>query len=172
MTHEEAVQFLQKGIKSETGTWLDLGAGSGIFTLALADLLPSPSTIYAIDKDQSVLNISYQKSSNKIISVQSDFEKLPELPKLDGILMANALHYVKDPIPFLQNLLTNLRLEGAFVLIEYDISESNPWVPYPITFQKWQSISSETGLSKPELFNERTSLYRRGTIYAALSHLI
>jgi ubiquinone/menaquinone biosynthesis C-methylase UbiE len=172
MTHEEAVQFLQKGIKPESGTWLDLGAGSGAFTLAVADLLPFPSTIYAIDKDQSVLNISHPKSTNKIISVQTDFDNLPELPKLDGILMANALHYVKNPIPFLQNLLTNLRLGGGFVLIEYDISVSNHWVPYPINFKKWQSISSAVGLTDPELFNERISIYQRGRIYGALSHLV
>ncbi len=170
MTHKEAVQFLQKGIHHEAGTWLDLGAGSGTFTLALSELLPSGSTIYAIDKDKSVLNISIPNTSNKIISVQADFDNLPEFPVLDGILMANALHYVKDPISFLQKLLRNLRLDGSFLLIEYDIAESSPWVPFPIPFQKWQSISSAVGLSNPELFNKRNSLYRRGTIYAALSH--
>ncbi len=171
MTHEEAVQFLQKGIKPEQGIWLDLGAGNGTFTLALAELLPLGSTIYAIDKNESVLNISNPAASNKIISIQSDFDNLQELPKLDGILMANALHYVKKPIPFLQNLLESLKQDGAFVLIEYDRIDGNPWVPYPVPFQSWKAISSEAGLSNPELFNQRTSRYRQGTIYAAISFL-
>ncbi len=169
MTHEEAVLFLQKGIQPEPGTWLDLGAGSGTFTLALAELLPAGSSIYAIDKDSSVLNIPKTIASNKIIPVQADFNHLPELPTFDGILMANALHFVKTPVVFLQKLLENLRPGGAFVLIEYNLTESNPWVPYPVSFQKWKAISLEAGLSKPVIFNEKTSLYNRGTMYEAVN---
>ena len=33
-------------------TWLDLGCGSGIFTLALAELLPFGSTIVCVDKEE------------------------------------------------------------------------------------------------------------------------
>ena len=169
MTHEEAVDFLKNGVESKQGVWLDLGAGSGVFSKALAELLPSQSTVYAIDKEPSVLNIS--SSRNKIISLQSDFENLPELPKFDGILMANALHYLASPVPFLQDLLKSLRPNGSFLMIEYDMEEANPWVPFPIPFQRWTKICSEVGLTKPAIFNERVSLYRRGTIYAAISKL-
>ena len=169
MTHEEAVDFLRNGVESERGIWLDLGAGSGVFSKALAELLPSQSTVYAIDKEGSVMNVS--SSRNEIIPLQSDFENLPELPKFDGILMANALHYIALPVPFLQNLLKSLRPNGSFLMIEYDMEEANPWVPFPIPFQKWRKICSEVGLTKPEIFNERISRYRRGTIYAASSKL-
>ncbi len=172
MTHDEAVNFLEKGIKPEPGVWLDLGAGSGTFSLALAELLPSGSTIYAIDKDKNVLNISNAKSVNEIIPIQADFNNLPKLPNLDGILMANALHYIKTPGPFLQNLLKSLRPNGSFVLIEYNMSKGNPWVPFPIPFQKWRLISSEVGLSVPEIFKERISRYGQGTMYAVLSFLL
>ena len=171
MTHQEAINFLEKGIKTESGLWLDLGAGTGTFSFALAELLPSGSTIYAIDKNKSVLNISNGKSVNEIIPFQTDFNDLPKLPTLDGILMANALHYIKNPGHFLQNLLKLLRPNGSFVLIEYDKIRCDPWVPYPVPFQKWQLISSEVGLSVPKLFNERISRYRQGTMYAAVNTL-
>ncbi len=167
MTHEEAVQLIKKGIKPKAGTWLDLGAGSGTFTLALAELLPSGSRIYAIDKDRSVLEIPESFASNEIIAIRSDFENLPEIPLFDGILMANALHYVPSPLPFLQKLLKNLRPGGAFILIEYDLLQSNPWVPYPIPFQQWQELSSKAGLSEPHIFNEKFSRYNRSRMYAA-----
>ena len=170
MTHSEAVNFIKKGISSEPGIWLDLGAGSGTFTLALAELLPPGSTIYAIDKDEKVLNISSPNPSVKIITMQSEFEHLPDFPKLDGIFMANALHYVEMPIPFLQNLLKKLRTNGSFLIIEYNMDQSNPWVPFPILFEKWKEISSAVSLSNPEKFNERTSLYGRGTMYGAISY--
>lgn len=172
MKHKEALSFLEKGIKTEPGVWLDLGAGSGTFSMALAELLPSGSTIYAVDKNKNVLSISNAKSNNKIIPFQADFSDLPKLPELDGILMANALHYIKLPVPFLQNLLKSLHPKGSFVLIEYEMTRGNPWVPYPVTFQQWQLISSKVGLSVPKLFNERISLYRRGTMYAAVNSLL
>jgi ubiquinone/menaquinone biosynthesis C-methylase UbiE len=170
MTHEEAVAFLEKGVKRESGLWLDMGAGSGIFTLALAELLPFESKIYAVDKNKNVLNISSANPSVEILPVQVNFNNLPDFPELDGILMANALHYIKAPIPFLQNLLKSLRSGGSFILIEYDTERGNPWVPYPISFKKWQNISEAVGLSIPKLFNERISRFGQGTMYAAISY--
>ena len=169
MTHDEAVGFLRKGIKKEQSIWLDLGAGSGTFSKALAELLPSGSKVYAVDKDPNVLNVS--SFSNEIISIQSDFENLKDLPVFDGILMANALHYVGEPIPFLQKILKYLLPNGIFLMVEYDMESSNPWVPYPIPFQKWKTISTEIGLTIPDIFNEKISRYRRGTIYAAINYL-
>ena len=40
-----------------------------------------------------------------------------------------------------------------------------------IPFQKWKTISLQAGLSAPEIFNERISRYRQGTIYAAINYL-
>ncbi len=170
MTHEEAVGFLKKGFKSKPGVWLDLGAGDGVFSKAMAEILPPESTIYAIDKDRSVINVS--SSINEIIAIQADFENLPELPLFDGILMANTLHYVEKPISFLVNLLKSLRPNGAFILIEYDMESSNPWVPYPVPFLKWKEIAIKVGLTVPKIFNKRISRYRRGTIYAAINFRI
>ena len=172
MTHEEALSFLEKGIKAETGVWFDLGAGNGTFSKALAAILPVGSSIYAIDKDDIVLKITNPNPANEIKTMQADFDNIPELPNLDGILMANALHYVKNPIPFLQKLLKTLRPNGAFVLIEYDVEKGNPWVPFPISFQKWKDISSVAGLSAPEIFNERISRYGQGRMYGAINHLV
>ena len=171
MTHKEAVEFLHKGIESKQGIWLDLGAGSGVFSKALAEILPSGSKIYAVDKNKSVLNISNPISKNEIIAIQTDFEELPEFSELDGILMANALHYIKTPIPFLQILLKKLRPKGSFVLIEYDLERGNPWVPFPVSFKKWQTVSRAAGLSIPTIFSERVSSFGQGTMYAALNYL-
>ena len=148
-----------------------MGAGNGLFSSALSDLLLSGSKIYTVDKDEKVLNISSSNPAIEIIPIQADFEKIPEFPIFDGILMANALHYVKAPIPFLQNLLQNLKPNGDFVLIEYDTEKGNPWVPFPVSFQKWERISTKVGLSVPRIFNERISRYGQGTMYAAINFL-
>jgi methylase of polypeptide subunit release factors len=41
--------------RAQPQSWCDLGCGSGTFTTALAQLLASGSTIYAVDLDQGAL---------------------------------------------------------------------------------------------------------------------
>ncbi len=76
--------------------WADLGCGDGLFTHALASFLPAGSTIYGVDKS-SGLKPQTTTSGVNIIPVKADFitDPLP-FDSLDGIIMANALHYVKD----------------------------------------------------------------------------
>ena len=56
MDHADHVRLLRDGVPREPGTWADLGAGAGAFTLALAELLPAGSAIYAIDRDRGSLD--------------------------------------------------------------------------------------------------------------------
>ena len=50
MTHQEAVNLISNlTIENTPQTWLDLGCGSGTFTLALATLLPNGSKVIGVD---------------------------------------------------------------------------------------------------------------------------
>ena len=84
-------------------TWCDLGCGTGTFTLALATLLAPGSVIHAIDKDErSLARIPdwYQK-----VTIRKEVVDLNEsdlsLAVLDGVLMANFLHFIKHQGTFL-----------------------------------------------------------------------
>src|SRR5882757_701815 len=97
MELREAISLIQTDqiIQETQTTWADLGCGSGLFTRALSGLLYTGSTMYAVDKSLS----SFQKNtfSNQVlvITIESDFERDDlNLQNLDGILMANALHFV------------------------------------------------------------------------------
>src|SRR5690242_20534274 len=107
MELNEAIGFLPDDITTTEKTkWADLGCGTGTFTLALASLLKSSGTIYAIDADSSSLKRIPGNYNGVIIEKQqSNFEK-DELPftGLNGILMANSLHYVKDKIRFINKI--------------------------------------------------------------------
>ena len=78
-------------------TWADLGCGDGTFTLALAELLASGSTIHAMDRDTAALRgIPPSHREVQIITHQGDFTSDPwPFGNLDGILMANSLHFVE-----------------------------------------------------------------------------
>ena len=150
--------------------WADLGCGSGTFTQALANLLPQESVIFAID--QSPQNFEAFYGNNVAIHFyQTNFENLAiSLPKLDGILMANALHYIQDKVPFIQRMKNYLKPDGAFIIIEYDTLSSNPWVPYPIDFRHLSSLFEQEGYEHIIKLGERPSIYGGRNMYAAFSH--
>jgi ubiquinone/menaquinone biosynthesis C-methylase UbiE len=153
--------------------WADLGSGSGLFTTALASLLPPHSTIYAIDRNPSPATRATPSTPTtvSIQSIKADFVKttLP-LPELDGILMANSLHYVRDKTALIRNLQrNNLRPRHNFIIIEYDTDRPTPiWVPYPISFTTLQTLFKDLGYQTITRLAEQPSVYNRNLIYSAL----
>lgn len=147
-------------------SWADLGCGSGLFTRALATLLPPGSTIYAVDRTWQ--NIAAVPGIS-VSFIQADIEQpvLP-LPSLEGILMANVLHYVKDKPQLIKQLQQYFKDSGRFIVVEYDTMRANPWVPYPINFAALQSLFAEAGYKQVQKLGERRSVYRNGLMYAAL----
>jgi ubiquinone/menaquinone biosynthesis C-methylase UbiE len=148
---------------SQPQTWFDLGCGSGLFSQALDELLPEDCLIYAIDKTFTSF------SSNQIRFLQLDFVKGP-LPavSVDGILMANSLHFVKDKLQFLNRIKKFLSAKGIFILVEYDIETSNQWVPYPISFRLTKSLFTQVGFESADKLSEIPSRFNNRRIYSAL----
>ena len=150
--------------------WVDLGSGTGTFTSALASLLEKESIIYAIDSDASALK-KIPDSNNRINlkKVIADFVNT-DLPiqEIDGILMANSLHYVKDKEAFLNKLRPHLNIDACFLIIEYDSNASNLWVPYPIDFQSLKALFSKLNYANITKLNSRHSIYGNLQMYSAL----
>ena len=173
MNHNDHVNLLRNGIHVPQGTWADLGAGRGAFTLALADLLQANSTIYAIDKKANDLQYLQQSMVKSFPEIElqlllADFTKGLNLPPLDGIVMANSLHFIANKKPFLTQMRGWLKTNGRFLLVEYNVEKGNHWVPYPISFIHWQQQASHYGFQKTELLAKRPSHFL-GEIYAAAS---
>ncbi len=155
----------------EQAIWADLGCGSGLFTFALAHLLPAGSTIYAIDRDPALLQPHSNPRCQQIIPRQLDFiEQKLDLSGLHGILMANSLHYVADQPALLQKLKKCLAPEGYFLIVEYDTDLSNPWVPHPIRYLGLERLFRQAGFTVVQKLREMPSLYGRANLYAALAH--
>src|ERR1700741_2260443 len=136
----EAESFLATAVPRIPGVWADLGAGAGTFTRALANILGPGSAIYAVDQDPAAvaaLERAAHVDGVRIVPILGDFARALELPgaapgTLDGILLANALHFVPEPARVLQSLVRWLRPGGSVVLIEYDPRRANRWGPCPI----------------------------------------
>ena len=157
--------FISKGNKQ---TWADLGCGSGTFTKALTSLLPENSLIYAVDKSRIDLNRIPDQFQNVVIEkIHSDFT-VGEFPdNLDGILMANSLHYVKEKDLFIRKIKTHLKKDDFFLIIEYDTEISNTWVPFPINYNSLKKLFEKEDY-RIEKLKEKPSIYRKENIYSAL----
>jgi ubiquinone/menaquinone biosynthesis C-methylase UbiE len=166
MNIQEAIDLIRPGIKSVYGTWADIGAGTGIFTKALMQILQEGHVI-ALDKNPHLL---YDLEPTTLVGIEvkeGDFNQALELPSLDGILMANALHYAPDHFTTLTNVLASLKTGVSFILIEYDTERPNvPWVPYPVSLNRFKELCTKVGLSAPELIGTRNSIYQDGSMYA------
>lgn len=167
MQVEEAISFIRPAVIPASGTWADIGAGTGLFTMALMEILEE-GKILAVDKNPHAL---YQiKPSAKIDFeiVEADFHQPLDLPALDGIIMANSLHYAKDHLAVLKNVLSPLKSGGTFILIEYNTNTpSHPWVPNPVSIERFFQLCSLTELNEPSIIGRRKSIYHEGDMYIA-----
>ena len=168
MTVDEAAALIADS-RIDGMTWADLGCGDGTFTLALATLLPRGSVIHAMDRDRSVLQqIPSSSAGTSIVTHAGDFTRLP-LPfdDLDGVLMANSLHYVADRLAWLHACESALA-RRMFLVVEYDTEQPNRWVPYPVGKAALARLFSMAGYGRVEMLGSRPSVYNRAPLYAAL----
>jgi SAM-dependent methyltransferase len=197
MNLTDAISLISSGVPPKARIWADIGAGTGMFTRALGELLnkispptsasadnqlkPISSTanankesanaqIYAVDKNPHALWDLPAPDGVEVCVVEGDFNKTLDLPMLGGIVMANALHYAKDPRLVLNNILQHLKPKGTLILVEYETeTPSHPWVPYPVSFRLFEALCREAGMYPPELLGKVPSQYGYTHMYAAVT---
>lgn len=173
MDHRDHVALVREGVAGGGMVWADFGSGAGAFTLALADLLGPAGRISSVDRDRSALERQAQAlrrlfPDTHVEYRQADFTHTLGLPPLDGIVIANALHFIKDKPPLLRTIFAALRPRGRLVLVEYQTDHGNAWAPYPLTFASWQALAQEAGFADTRMTAIRPSRFL-GHIYAAVS---
>ena len=149
MNHSDHV-FLLRDAVTGGERWADLGSGQGAFTLALADLVGCDGEIYSLDKEAGAL--ARQEAAMRarfprlaVTYLNADISKRLALPLLDGVVMANSLHFIRHKEPVLQLVRSYLKPDGQIVLVEYNTDAGNPWVPYPLSFDTWQQLAGQCG---------------------------
>jgi SAM-dependent methyltransferase len=137
-------------------------------------LLGPDGRVYAVDRDARAvesLRRSAAKGASPIVPVLGDLTRTFELPglegaSLDGMLIANTLHFLRDADAVLARLAAWVRPGGRVVLIEYDRRAASRWVPYPIPITRLPTLARAAGLSTPVLTATRPSAFG-GTLYVA-----
>ena len=152
MDHQDHVALLRPALAAG-GTWADIGAGEGAFTLALADLLGPGGRIVAVDRDRRALDrnehlVRARFPDVAIETVVADLTRPLPMPPLDGLVAANSLHYVARDrqVAVIAALAAHLVPGGRFVVVEYDADRGNPWVPHPFSYGSWELLAAAAGL--------------------------
>lgn len=172
MNHSDHVALLRPADLRPGGAWADLGAGSGAFTLALRELVGAEASIYAVDRDQprlEELERAWRKrfgDTTGLHLLEADFRRALHLPALDGVLMANSLHFYRDKQSVLKHVGSFLKPEGMLLLVEYNVDAGNLWVPYPLSSKTYEILAPQAGFNAPRLLGTHPSNFLRG-FYAA-----
>jgi SAM-dependent methyltransferase len=164
VNHADHVALIRAGVSSGgvtsggapagiVPTWADIGAGTGAFTLALADLLGAGARIVAVDRDAAALRENARRlaahgAAVTLESVVADVAGPLDLPDLDGLVAANVLHFIEPGrrVALVAALAGHLRPGRPFVVVEYETSRATPWLPYPLPFDEFERVAAAAGL--------------------------
>lgn len=175
MDHRDHVGLLRGGVTTAGWTWADIGAGTGAFTLALADLLGPGGSIIAVDRDADALRENARAMAGRfpdtaLTTLIADLTGPLDLPALDGLVAANSLHFVARDrqVAVVRQLAGHLRPGGTFLVVEYDADHGNPWVAHPFGIAGWERLAVAAGLTGMRPLARVPSRFL-GAIYSAVA---
>ena len=126
------------------------------FALAVASLLAPGSVIHAIDKDER--SLSQIPDRYQDVTIRKEVVDLGKsdlsLPALNGMPIANFLHFIKHQGDFIARLRT---LSERLLVAEYDGRPPSPWVPYPLGLSALRALLLERGFSEIATLGTRAS---------------
>jgi SAM-dependent methyltransferase len=174
VNHKDHIDLLRKGVGAHGGRWADLGCGSGAFTPALAELLGTDGVILAVDRDLPALerlrSAAHRRLPDHNIHIlAADFTGPLHFPPLDGVVMANSLHFHQDKARILRRVKRLLREQGRIIVVEYNVDRGNAWVPFPISYPRWERLAAECGFSRTDRIGTKPSSFLR-EMYSAVSY--
>ena len=175
MDAREAERLIAAAVPAGPGTWADLGAGDGTFTRALAVRLGPGARLFAVDRDERALRVLQRqavRAGTDVTVIRADLDRAADLPglesgTLDGFLIANTLHFMREAATVLTRLARLLRPDGVAVVIEYDGRRASRWVPYPVGSAELPAWFGAAGLTPPCMVARTASAFG-GEMYVAV----
>jgi precorrin-6B methylase 2 len=128
---EEHVSKVLPPLKIKAGDHVaDIGAGSGYYSLKLANIVGEQGKVYATDIQPEMLAIirgKMKKQSIKNIEPILCTELDPKLPagKIDLIFMVDVYHELAYPFEVMDKMMTALKPGGRIVFVEFRLEDDN-----------------------------------------------
>lgn len=176
MDHADHLRLIRDGVPGPGGTWADLGAGGGAFTLALADLLGPTAAVVAVDRDAGALGrlartLRAQFPAATLETLTADFSGALALPPLAGAVAANSLHFLTGARreAALAQIRAALSPGAPLIIVEYSLERGDTWVPHPFTYERWETLARVAGFTATRLLARRPSR-TFAEIYSAVTY--
>jgi len=149
---------------SKSKSLIDYGSGTGLVSLALADLVDS---VLLVDSSEQMLQVAKEKIAHKGITnaevLYSDFtEEKPEM-KADIVLVSLVLLHIPDTKAILKELFTVLNDGGKLIIVDFDKNEkiNHPKVHNGFVHEELKSKLAEVGFKSVEMktFHHRERVF-------------
>lgn len=157
---EEAPSIAIRALELKKGQVVaDIGAGSGYYTMRMADAVGPEGKVYATDIQTGMLDIVRRRvTAARLTNVETvlsapDDPKLPA-DSLDLAIMVDVYHELSAPQEFIRRLRPALKRTGRLVLLEF--RKEDPRVP--IRPEHKMSIAEVKAEFEPEGFKLSTVL--------------
>jgi ubiquinone/menaquinone biosynthesis C-methylase UbiE len=150
-----------------------------VFTGILARLAPEARGILAVDRDSRALRElrgNFDRaglSGATLFTVRADLRHLPLWSGMEGVLIANALHFLrtKDQLALLKECRRLLRPGGRLVVVEYNTGRATGAVPYPLPETRFIEMAGRAGFGEAQVAARTPSSYL-GEMYAGAARVI
>ena len=156
-------QKIMKPFIKEGMTVLDIGCGSGFFSLGIAKMLNSTGKVIAADVQEGMLGKIRKKiegtTLEQIVELhKSGFENIGVVEKVDFVLAFWMVHEVRNQENFFEELITILKPNGRILIIEPKIHVSKKEFNAMIYKIKERGF---TIIESPKVFFSRTIVLSR-----------
>lgn len=161
---EERLSLLIEGLKLKPGmTVADIGAGSGVISVLLAEAVGPKGTVLAVDIQQEMLDALQAKC--KLLGVNNvegvlGTTKSPRLEEetVDLVVMVDVYHEFDLPFEMLNQIAKSLKKGGRVAFVEYRLED--PKVPIKLVHKmaaaqvKKEALVEEHGLEFVENYSK------------------
>ncbi len=151
---EERLSLLPKALKLQPGMAIaDIGAGSGVISVILAEHVSPGGKVYAVDVQQEMLDLLDQKLKKVgVDNVQPVLgtQKSPGLKpaSIDLAIMVDVYHEFEFPYEMMLEISKALKPKGRVVLVEY--RKEDPAVAIKLV-HKMTEAQAKKEVARPEL---------------------
>jgi len=114
----------------EASVVADLGAGSGWFTIRLANRVGPNGRVYAKDVQKPMIQaikVRVDRLGLKNVETVLGIDTDPRLPKpVDAVLIVDAYHEAEEPVALLTNLVKSLKPMGRIGIVDFKKDGGGP----------------------------------------------
>ena len=108
----------------------DLGAGSGWFTIRLANRVGPNGKVFAEDIQRPMIqaiNVRLESLGIKNVKTVLGVARDPRLPEpVDAVLIVDAYHEMEQPVPLLRNVARSLKPSGRIGIVNFTKQGGGP----------------------------------------------